>query len=360
IGPLAAAIGIEVAVLTGRDKGHARAAARARVASGAAALVIGTHALFQDGVEFHDLALAVIDEQHRFGVHQRMALGDKGAGVDLLVMTATPIPRSLTMTYYGDLDSSRLDQKPPGRKPVKTTTVAIDRIEDVIAAVGRKMASGEKIFWVCPLVEDSETLDLTAADARAAALTEIFGDRVGLIHGRMKGAEKDAAMDTFRNGGVDLLVATTVIEVGVDVPAATVMVIEHAERFGLAQLHQLRGRIGRGDRAAFCLLLHANGLSQTARARLQVMRDTEDGFKIAEEDLRLRGSGEVLGAKQSGLPAFRLVDMAAHEDLLVIARDEARLLLDRDPELKSDQGAKLRALLYLFEREAAIRFLRAG
>ena len=360
IGPLAAAIGIEVAVLTGRDKGQARAAARAQVASGAAALVIGTHALFQDGVEFHDLALAVIDEQHRFGVHQRMALGDKGAGVDLLVMTATPIPRSLTMTYYGDLDSSRLDQKPPGRKPVKTTTVAIDRLEDVIAAVGRKMASGEKIFWVCPLVEDSETLDLTAADARAAALTEIFGDRVGLIHGRMKGAEKDAAMDAFRNGGVDLLVATTVIEVGVDVPAATVMVIEHAERFGLAQLHQLRGRIGRGDRAAFCLLLHANGLSQTARARLQVMRDTEDGFKIAEEDLRLRGSGEVLGAKQSGLPAFRLVDMAAHEDLLVIARDEARLLLDRDPELKSDRGARLRALLYLFEREAAIRFLRAG
>ncbi len=361
IQPLAAAVGIDVEVLTGRDKGKTREAARGRVADGTARLVIGTHALFQDGVEFENLALAVIDEQHRFGVHQRMALSQKGPGVDLLVMTATPIPRSLTMTYYGDLDSSRLNQKPPGRKPIKTVLFPLERLAEVSAAVGRKLTQGEKVFWVCPLVEESETLELTAAEDRAKQLEVAFPGRVGLIHGRMKGPQKDAVMAEFRDGSLDILVATTVIEVGVDVPAATVMVIEHAERFGLAQLHQLRGRIGRGDKESFCLLLHNGQLGDSSRARLKVMRDTEDGFVIAEEDLRLRGSGEVLGARQSGLPAFRLVDIAAHEALLAIARDDARLILDKDPELKnSPRSGDLRTLLYLFERDAAIRHLRAG
>lgn len=360
IQPLATAIGIEVEVLTGRDKGKLREAARARVADGTARLIIGTHALFQDGVDFQNLALAVIDEQHRFGVHQRMALSQKGPGVDLLVMTATPIPRSLTMTYYGDLDSSRLNQKPPGRKPIKTVLFPLERLDEVSAAVSRKIAAGEKVFWVCPLVEESDALDLTAAEDRAQQLQAIFGDRVGLIHGRMKGLQKDSIMTAFRDGTVDILVATTVIEVGVDVPTATVMVIEHAERFGLAQLHQLRGRIGRGDQESFCLLLHGGQLGETSRARLKVMRDTEDGFVIAEEDLRLRGSGEILGARQSGLPAFRLVDISDHEDLLAIARDDARLILDKDPGLETPRGKTLRTLLYLFERDAAIRHLSAG
>jgi ATP-dependent DNA helicase RecG len=265
------------------------------------------------------------------------------------------------MTYYGDLDSSRLNQKPPGRKPIKTVLFPLERLAEVSAAVGRKLTQGEKVFWVCPLVEESETLELTAAEDRAKQLEVTFPGRVGLIHGRMKGPQKDAVMAEFRDGSLDILVATTVIEVGVDVPAATVMVIEHAERFGLAQLHQLRGRIGRGDKESFCLLLHNGQLGDSSRARLKVMRDTEDGFVIAEEDLRLRGSGEVLGARQSGLPAFRLVDIAAHEALLAIARDDARLILDKDPELKnSSRSGDLRTLLYLFERDAAIRHLRAG
>lgn len=360
IEPLARAVGLRVEILTGRDKGKARQEARLRIAEGAAQIAVGTHALFQDGVEFRDLALVIVDEQHRFGVHQRMSLSEKGAGVDTLVMTATPIPRTLVMTAYGDLDVSKLDEKPPGRKPIDTRTVPIDRLEEVIGGVSRKLETGAKIYWVCPLVEESEQSDLMAAEERASTLKRYFGERVSVVHGRMKAAEKDAVMHAFKDGSVDLLVATTVIEVGVDVPAATVMIIEHAERFGLSQLHQLRGRVGRGDSASTCLLLYGNPISETGKARLKVMRETEDGFIIAEEDLRLRGAGEVLGTKQSGLPTFRLVDPEEHVHLLPTARDDARLLLDMDPELEGPRGKAARTLLYLFERDAAVRYLRGA
>ena len=360
IEPLARAAGIRCEILTGRDKGKTRGAILGRIAEGTAQIVVGTHALFQEEVEFRDLAVAVIDEQHRFGVHQRMVLGQKGQGVDILVMTATPIPRTLVMTAYGDLDVSRLTEKPPGRQPIDTRVVSNDRLMDVIDGIARRMEAGAKVYWVCPLVEESEVLDVAAAEERASTLRERFGDRVGLIHGRMKGPEKDKMMVSFKEGPVDLLVATTVIEVGVDVPDATVMVIEHAERFGLAQLHQLRGRIGRGDKASTCLLVYAPPLSETGRARLSVMRDSEDGFRIAEEDLKLRGAGEVLGTRQSGLPTFRLADAAAHNDLFEVARDDARLLLGKDPELEGQRGKAVRTLLYLFERDAAVRYLRGA
>ena len=360
LGEMAAAAGLEVALLTGRDKGKARAAVLDGLASGATRLLVGTHALFQDEVAFADLGLAVIDEQHRFGVHQRLQLSAKGRAVDVLVMTATPIPRTLIMTAYGDLDVSRLTEKPPGRQPVKTVTIALDRLEEVAAAVERKLAEGARVYWVCPLVEESEVVDLAAASERHALLRARFGERVGLVHGKMKGAEKDAVMSAFAEGRLDLLVATTVIEVGVNVPAATVMVIEHAERFGLAQLHQLRGRIGRGAGASTCLMLYESPLGETARARLGILRDTEDGFLIAEEDLRLRGAGDLLGTRQSGLPGFRLADVAVHGELLAAARDDARLIIDRDPDLASERGRALRVLLYLFERDAAVRYLRSG
>jgi ATP-dependent DNA helicase RecG len=357
---LAAPAGIEIALLTGREKGRARQDVLARIASGAASIVIGTHALFQDDVTFRNLALAVIDEQHRFGVEQRVALAAKGEAVDILVMTATPIPRTLVMTAYGDLDASRLAEKPAGRRPIATRTLPVDRLDEVVAAVRRALDGGAKIYWICPLVEDSEAVDLAAAASRHAALAEIFGARVGLVHGRMKTADKDRVMAEFADGGVDLLVATTVVEVGVDVAAATIMVIEHAERFGLAQLHQLRGRIGRGTLPSTCLLLYAPPLGETAKARLRMMRETEDGFRIAEEDLRLRGGGEILGTKQSGMPALRLADLAVHGELLATAHDDARLVLARDPELKSPRGEALRVLLYLFQRDAAVRYLRTG
>ncbi|WP_281685813.1 ATP-dependent DNA helicase RecG [Thalassobaculum salexigens] len=360
IEPLARAVGIRCEILTGRDKGKTRSTILGRIAEGTAQIVVGTHALFQEEVEFRDLAVAVIDEQHRFGVHQRMVLGQKGQGVDILVMTATPIPRTLVMTAYGDLDVSRLTEKPPGRQPIDTRVVSNDRLMDVIDGIARRMDAGAKVYWVCPLVEESEVLDVAAAEERASTLRERFGDRVGLIHGRMKGPEKDKMMASFKEGSVDLLVATTVIEVGVDVPDATVMVIEHAERFGLAQLHQLRGRIGRGDKASTCLLVYAAPLSETGRARLSVMRDSEDGFRIAEEDLKLRGAGEVLGTRQSGLPTFRMADAAAHNDLFEVARDDARLLLNQDPELEGARGKAVRTLLYLFERDAAVRYLRGA
>jgi ATP-dependent DNA helicase RecG len=278
----------------------------------------------------------------------------------MLVMTATPIPRSLMMTAYGDLDVSRLIDKPPGRKPIDTRALPLNRLEEVAGGLARAIRGGARIYWVCPLVEESEAVDLAAATERAAHLAQRFGGRVGLVHGRMKSRDKDQVMARFAAGDIDILVATTVIEVGVDVPAATVMVIEHAERFGLAQLHQLRGRVGRGAAASSCLLLYAAPLGETARRRIEILRETEDGFRIAEEDLRLRGAGEVLGTRQSGLPEFRLADLAAHEELLAIANDDARLILERDPELAGPRGEALRILLYLFERDAAVPTLRSG
>ena len=365
IKPLADAANIALELLTGRDKGKAREIALARIADGNAQIVVGTHALFQEEVGFHDLALAVIDEQHRFGVHQRLTLTAKGQAVDVLVMTATPIPRTLVLTTYGDMEVSRLTEKPPGRQPVDTRALPLDRLPEVVDGIARALATqgiagGAKAYWVCPLVEESEQVDLAAAAARHAALRERFGERVGLVHGRLKGKEKDAVMAAFAEGGVDLLVATTVIEVGVDVPQATVMVIEQAERFGLAQLHQLRGRIGRGSGHSTCLLLYQGPLGEAARARLRIMRETDDGFRIAEEDLRLRGAGELLGTRQSGFPEFRLADLAVHDGLLAAARDDARLILERDPKLESERGQALRILLYLFERDAAVKYLRSG
>jgi ATP-dependent DNA helicase RecG len=351
---------VEIGFLTGREKGKARTSMLASLASGLTPAVVGTHALLQPDVEFRDLALVVIDEQHRFGVEQRLDLYAKGRDADTLLMSATPIPRTLMMTAYGDLDVSRLTEKPPGRHPVDTRTVVLDRIDDVVAAVGRAMARRAKVYWICPMVEESETADLAAVEERHKALAPIFPGRVGLVHGRMKPTDKDHAMAGFAAGALDLLVATTVIEVGVDVPEATVMVIEHAERFGLAQLHQLRGRIGRGDKPSTCLLLYASPLSELAKRRLGILRETEDGFRIAEEDLRLRGAGEVLGTRQSGLPTLRLADLAVHEDLVAIAHDDARLVLERDPHLESDRGQALRALLYLFRRDEAVQYLRAG
>ena len=360
IEPLAKAAGLRIVVLTGRERGKSRESALEALASGAAQLAVGTHALFQDDVEYKNLALAVIDEQHRFGVHQRLTLASKGHAVDVLVMTATPIPRTLMLTAYGDMDVSRLMEKPPGRQPVDTRAVPLGRLEEIIGAVGRAREAGNKVYWVCPLVEESETLDVAAAEARHAQLQERFGASVGLVHGRMKGTEKDRVMAGFQGRELDVLVATTVIEVGVDVPDATVMVVEHAERFGLAQLHQLRGRIGRGDKPSTCILLYAAPLTETARARIKVMRETDDGFRIAEEDLKLRGAGEVLGTRQSGMPEFLMVDIHAHADLLAAARDDAALLLERDPDLKSERGQAVRNLLYLFERDAAVRYLQSG
>ncbi len=359
--PLLEAVGVHSVCLTGRDKGKAREALLSEIVSGETRVVLGTHAIFQKTIEFQDLALAVIDEQHRFGVHQRLSIAAKGqSAVDVLVMTATPIPRTLTLTAYGDMDVSRLTEKPPGRTPVETRALPLERLAEIVSAVERAIVSGAQVYWVCPLVEESEDNDLAAADARHAALTRVLGDHVGLIHGRMKGPEKDQVMAAFSSGAMKVLVATTVIEVGVDVPSATVMVIEHAERFGLAQLHQLRGRVGRGAKRSSCLLLYAPPLTQTARARIEILRKTDDGFRIAEEDLRLRGAGELLGTRQSGLPEFRLADLSVHAELLAAARDDARLILEKDPELEGPRGAPLRVLLYLFERDAAVRYLRSG
>ncbi len=293
-------------------------------------------------------------------MQQRLALGAKGEAADVLVMTATPIPRTLALTAFGDMDSSALDEKPPGRTPISTRALPAARIGEVVAGLQRALAQGARAYWICPLVEENEDLDLAAAEERAADLRQYFGASVGLLHGRMKGPEKDAAMEDFQSGKTQVLVSTTVVEVGVDVPEATIMVIEHAERFGLAQLHQLRGRVGRGARESSCVLLYKGPLSEAAKARLTVLRQTEDGFRIAEEDLRLRGEGELLGTRQAGLPGFRLADLLAHARLLAIARDDAELLLRRDPDLTSPRGEALRALLYLFERDEAIRLLRAG
>ncbi|MFC4171441.1 ATP-dependent DNA helicase RecG [Microvirga sp. GCM10011540] len=360
IAPLAQEAGLTMALLTGREKGSARKAVLAGLADGSIDIAVGTHALFQEGVAFNDLGIAVVDEQHRFGVHQRLALGSKGEAVDILVMTATPIPRTLALTYFGDMDVSVLSEKPAGRKPIATKLISIERLDEVIGAMGRAIANGDQVYWVCPLVGESETVDLAAAEERHEQLRSVFGDEVGLVHGKMAGRDKDAAMERFSRGETKILVSTTVIEVGVDVPNATIMVIEHAERFGLAQLHQLRGRVGRGSRSSTCLLIYKGPLGQVAQARLEMMRQTEDGFRIAEEDLRLRGEGEVLGTRQSGAPGFKLARLEADGDLLGAARDDARLIVDRDPDLVSDRGKALRVLLYLFERDSAIRLLRAG
>jgi ATP-dependent DNA helicase RecG len=357
---LAAPAGVEVGLLTGREKGRARDAMLASLASGLTPIVVGTHALVQADVAFRDLGLAVIDEQHRFGVEQRLALPAKGSDTDTLLMSATPIPRTLLMTGYGDLDVSRLTEKPPGRRPVDTRAVPLDRFDEVSGGIARALARHAKVFWVCPIVEDSETADLAAAEERHRVLAALLPGRVGLVHGRMKSAQRERAMAEFADGPIDLLVATTVIEVGIDVPAATIMVVEHAERFGLAQLHQLRGRIGRSDQASTCVLLYQPPLGEIARQRLAILRDTEDGFRIAEEDLRLRGGGEVLGTRQSGLPQLRLADLARHADLVAVAHDDARLVLERDPHLASRRGEALRLLLYLFRRDEAVQYLRAG
>lgn len=363
IGPLAASIGIRAALLTGREKGKTRDAILADLASGAIHILIGTHALFTDDVAFADLALAVVDEQHKFGVSQRLSLSAKGGRpAHVLVMTATPIPRTLSMTLYGDMDVSKLDEKPPGRRPITTRALPLARLEDVEIAVARAIAAGDRVYWVCPLVEQNEKLDVTAVESRYAELERRFEGKVALAHGQMKPAAKDAAMERFRTGAASILVATTVIEVGVDVPEATIMIIEHAERFGLAQLHQLRGRVGRGTRPSTCLLLYQDDPKpgETALARLKIMRDTEDGFVIAEEDLRLRGAGEVLGTKQAGTPDLHFADLFRDADLLAVARDDARLAVERDAELETPRGQALRALLYLFERDEAVRYLRSG
>jgi ATP-dependent DNA helicase RecG len=361
ISRLAASIGVTVELLTGRTKGREREQIVERIASGEAQIIIGTHALFQDAVNYHSLMLAVVDEQHRFGVHQRLRLTAKGISPHMLVMTATPIPRTLVLAAFGDMDVSKLTEKPAGRKPIQTVTIPTERISDIVARLRSAVAEGKKAYWICPLVEESDASDLMSAEERHAVLTrELGAANVGLVHGRMAGADKDAVMSAFKNGDVRLLVATTVVEVGVDVPDATIMVIEHAERFGLAQLHQLRGRVGRGDEASTCILLYKGPLSETGHARLSILRDSEDGFLIAEEDLKLRGEGELLGTRQSGTPGFRIASLEAHADLLEIARKDAAYLLDRDPDLTGERGEAVRTLLYLHRRDEAIRFLRAG
>ncbi len=360
IKPLAEAAGLSVALATGRDRPPERRATLAALAGGELNIVVGTHALVQEDFVFRNLGLAVIDEQHRFGVQQRLMLGEKGEGVDVLAMTATPIPRTLALAYFGDMDFSALREKPPGRQKIDTRAISVERIDEVVAGLGRALNNGARVYWVCPLVAGSEESDLAAAQDRAEDLRKFFGDRVGLVHGQMKGRDKDTAMEAFASGATQILVATTVIEVGVNVPEATIMVIEHAERFGLAQLHQLRGRVGRGDRKSSCILLYAGPLGETAKARLEILRQTEDGFRIAEEDLKLRGEGEILGVRQSGAPGFKIARLDIHADLLRAARDDAEKLLATDAQLRSARGEKIRLLLYLFERETALKMLRAG
>ncbi len=360
IAELCAKIGVKTALLTGTVKGKKRQQLLADLAAGAIDIIIGTHALFTDNVAFKDLAYVIVDEQHRFGVNQRLSLSDKGAMCDILVMTATPIPRTLVLTQFGDMDYSQIDELPPGRLPVTTTVMPLGKLPAVVAALERKLATGTQAYWVCPLVAESEKSDLSAATERYEALLKLFGDQVGLVHGKMKETEKNAVMEKFKTGQIKLLVATTVIEVGVNVPSATVMIIEHAERFGLAQLHQLRGRIKRGSEASSCILMYGYPLSEIARSRLNILKQTEDGFLIAEEDLRLRGGGEILGTRQSGFDNCKVADLSAHSNLLLTASREAKLILSQDPELQTPRGQALRLLLYLFEKDDAVRTYNAG
>ena len=356
LSPLLDQAGVRSLLLTGRDTPAERRGKLAALASGEAQVAIGTHALFQDAVQFHRLALAVIDEQHRFGVRERQRLQAKGdpalGGVHLLTMSATPIPRTLELTQYGELEVSRLMEKPPGRTPVTTAVLPLARISEVAKRLKAAVEAGAQAYWICPLVAESEAIDLAAAEDRAEDLRKLLGTEVGLAHGQMPGVEREAVMAQFAAGRLPVLVATTVVEVGVDVPNASIMVIEHADRFGLAQLHQLRGRVGRGAKASSCILLYGGedgALGETAKERLETLRRTEDGFVIAEEDFRLRGGGDPLGLKQSGFPAYRFADPIRHRSLLLTAADDARLLLGRDPELVSERGQTVRLLEALFD-----------
>lgn len=359
--PLAEEAGVVVEILTGRDKGKERAAKLAALARGDIHILVGTHAVFQKDVVFHDLRLAIVDEQHRFGVAQRLELGSKGAAVDVLVMTATPIPRSLALAQYGDMDVSVLDEKPPGRKPVKTALISTERMDEVVDHLRKAISEGRQAYWVCPLVDESEVSDLTAAEERFKHLTAMLGDEtVGLVHGQMAPADKDAAMAGFQSGKTKVLVATTVIEVGVNVPNATIMVIERAEIFGLAQLHQLRGRVGRGEGASTCLLMYRPPLSDGGERRLTTLRETEDGFRISEVDLEMRGAGDLIGTAQSGLPRFRIADLEGQTGLMMTSQKDARNLLEKDPDLSSERGKAARTLLWLMEQDRAIRLISVG
>ncbi|WP_299945966.1 ATP-dependent DNA helicase RecG [uncultured Ruegeria sp.] len=359
--PLAEEAGVVLEILTGRDKGAERRAKLAALKQGDIQILVGTHAVFQDDVEFNALRLAIVDEQHRFGVRQRMELSEKGQRADVLVMTATPIPRSLALAQYGDMDVSVLDEKPPGRKPIKTAIVSTQRMDEVVAHLRSAIDAGKQCYWVCPLVDESEVSDLTAAEERFKRLRAILGDDVvGLVHGQMPPADKDAAMAAFQTGHTKVLVATTVIEVGVNVPNATIMVIERAEIFGLAQLHQLRGRVGRGEDASTCLLMYQPPLSEGGRKRLEVLRETEDGFRIAETDLQMRGAGDLIGTAQSGLPKFRIADLERQAGLMAVAQSDARALLSADPKLTSARGKAARVLLWLMKQDQAIRLISVG
>ena len=349
---------ISITIYTGQDKGQDRKVKIQEISSGKGQIVIGTHTIFQESVTFKNLGMAIIDEQHRFGVHQRLSFVEKGRSVDLLVMTATPIPRTLHLTVYGDMDISQITEKPKGRMPIDTRVMSVDRLDEVFNAIGRALENGSKIFWICPLIEDSEKIDLAAAKKRFQILQKRFGNSVGLIHGKMNNSDKIKIMDSFTTSITNILVSTTVIEVGIDVPSADIIVIEHAERFGLAQLHQLRGRVGRGKRKSSCLLVYSKPITDNARQRLNIMRETQDGFVIAEKDLRIRGSGDLLGTRQSGLPNFKLVDFSEHKRLLSIAKDDVKLVLNSDPDLKTKRGQNLRTLLYVFEKDLGVNLLK--
>ncbi len=359
--PLAEDAGIVLEILTGRDKGAERRSKLQALRNGDIHILVGTHAVFQSDVEFNDLRLVIVDEQHRFGVKQRLELSEKGQGADVLVMTATPIPRSLALAQYGDMDVSVLDEKPPGRKPIKTAVVSTERMDEVFTHLRRAIADGRQCYWVCPLVDESEVSDLTAAEERFKRLRAVLGEGVvGLVHGQMPPSDKDAAMEAFQKGQTKVLVATTVIEVGVNVPNATIMVIERAEIFGLAQLHQLRGRVGRGEADSTCLLMYQPPLSENGRKRLEVLRETEDGFKISETDLQMRGAGDLIGTAQSGLPKFRIADMETQAGLMATAQTDARALLAKDPQLSSERGQAVRVLLWLMKQDQAIRLISVG
>lgn len=358
--PYAQKLGVSIALFTGGLKKKERECLLQKIKEGDISLIIGTHALLEEDVVFKDLGLIVIDEQHRFGVMQRLSLLEKGRQADMLVMTATPIPRTLQLTFYGDMDVSFLLEKPKNRKPITTRVLPLSRIDEVIEALKRLLSMGQKIYWVCPLVEESEILDLTAAEERFSSLKKIFQDRVSLIHGRLKNEEKQERMRAFKEGSVDILVATTVIEVGMDVREATLMVIEHAERFGLAQLHQLRGRVGRSDLSSSCLLLYGEPLTPAARGRLQALKETEDGFHLAEEDLKIRGGGNLLGTTQSGKDIFRIANFYKHASFFINAQKEAKFILEKDSNLMSSRMQSLRLLLSLFYGKDTSTYLLSG